>query len=179
MLNKDLLEEGLSQLPLYLYEYIDTDELLFSERIRYICETECPMYGKSWACPPGTGSITECRAKCLNYKHALLIATITEVNDIANIEETLSTRGDHEEITRMAADLVEEQTGKVYILSGEACNICEKCAYPDEPCRFPERMHPCIESHAIVLSDLAEKHGIEFQYGGNVVTWFSLIFYND
>lgn len=179
MVDNELLEQQLSELPLYLYHFIDTKELLFSDRIRYICETECPMYGKSWACPPGTGTVPECRERCLSYPKALLISTITEVNDIANIEETLATRGDHEEITRMAADLVEAQAGKVYILSGEACSICEKCAYPDEPCRFPDRMNPCIESHGIILSDLAEKLGIEFQYGGNIVTWFSLIFYHD
>jgi len=179
LLNQELLEQQLSELPLYLYHFIDSRELTFSDRIRHICETECPMYGKSWACPPGTGSIPECQARCMSYPHALLIATITEVQDIANIEETLATRGDHEEITRMAADLVEEQTGKVFILSGEACSICEQCAYPNEPCRFPDRMNPCIESHGIILTDIADKLGIEFQYGGNIVTWFSLIFYKD
>lgn len=179
MLDRTLLEEKLAQLPLYEYYFIDTDELMFTERVRTICATECPMYGKSWACPPGTGPVAECEARCRKYRHALMIATITEVSDIADIEETLDTRGDHEEITREAAGYVREQTGDVFVLSSEACAECGTCAYPDEPCRKPDRMHPCIESHGILLTDLAEKMGIEFQYGGNIVTWFSLIFYND
>ena len=177
MLDRQILEEQLSQLPLYCYFFVKTDEISFSERIRYICEHECPMYGKSWACPPGTGSVEECKRRCMAFEDALMIATVTEVSDIANIEETLATRGDHEEITAMAADMVRHQADKVYVLSSEACAVCEECAYPNGECRHPELMNPCVESHGIILSELAEKYGVEFQYGGNIVTWFSLIFY--
>jgi hypothetical protein len=38
-------------------------------------------------------------------------------------------------------------------------------------------MFPCVESHGILVTDLAEKHGIEFLAQGNIVTWFSLILY--
>ncbi|MBQ8830693.1 MAG: DUF2284 domain-containing protein [Oscillospiraceae bacterium] len=176
-MDRELLESQLAELPLYGYFFVDTSELEFSERIRYICEHECPMYGKTWACPPGTGMVPECEAKCRSYKDALMIATITEVFNIADIEETLATRPEHEEITKMAADMVRQQCDDVYVLSSEACAICEECAYPDGPCRHPELMNPCVESHGIILTALAEKYGIEFQYGGNIVTWFSLIFY--
>ena len=79
MLNKELLEQQLAQLPLYVYEFIDPAELEFSDRVRWICEHECPMYGKSWACPPGVGSVAECRGKCARYANCLMISTITEV----------------------------------------------------------------------------------------------------
>ena len=36
-----------------------------------------------------------------------------------------------------------------------------------------------FRSQGIVMTELAEKHGIEFQYGSNIVTWFSLLLYND
>ena len=92
MLNRELLEEKLAKLPLFQYEFIKTEELLFSENIRYICQTECPMYNKTWACPPGVGEVSECKARVLSYEDALCITTVTEVNDIADIEETLATR---------------------------------------------------------------------------------------
>jgi len=179
LINKEKLEEQLSELPLYLYYFFDSHELTFSDRIRTICKTECPMYGKTWACPPGTGTVEECKSRCFSFNRVLMISTITEVSDIADIEETLATRGEHERVTKLAAGFVREQTENVYVLSSEACSICETCAYPDEPCRFPEMMNPCVESHGIVLTEIAEKLGIEFQYGGNIVTWFSLIFFND
>ena len=55
--------------------------------------------------------------------------------------------------------------------------ICGQCAYPDGPCRHPDRMFPCVESQGIMILDIAERFGIPFQAGGNIVTWFSLILY--
>ena len=176
-MDRELLESQLLELPLYAYEFIRTDELLFSERVRYICQTECGMYGKSWACPPAVGTVEECRRRVMGFDEGLMIATITEVSDIANIEETLATRAPHEEITRQVTALVTRQAAETLTLSTEACAHCRKCTYPDAPCRHPDRMYPCVESHGILVTDLAEKHGIDFMAGGNIVTWFSLILY--
>ena len=40
MMDKALLEAQLSELPLYIYTYIDPKALEFSSRIRYICQAE-------------------------------------------------------------------------------------------------------------------------------------------
>ena len=179
-MNRELLEAQLSELPLYVYHFVDPKGLEFSERIRWICEHECPMYGKTWACPPGVGSVAECDAKCGRFQNALLIGTIVEVADIANIDETLSTRGDHEQITNQVRDLMRQQGVDPYVLSTEACALCDHCAYLDgQPCRFPETMHPCIESHGINIIPLLESCGLEFQFGDNMVTWYSLLLFND
>ena len=180
MMDKVVLEEALNELPLYLYQFIDPRQLEFSQRIRWICEHECPMYGKSWACPPGVGEVTECEGKCKSYVNCLLISTITEVADIADIESTLATRPEHEAITNTVRDLMRQQGVEPYILSTEACAVCERCAILDGlPCRMPGRMHPCVESHGINLLPMLEELGVPFQYGENVVTWFSLLFFND
>jgi len=178
MLDRELLEARMAELPLYLYAWIEPSELEFSDRIRWICEHECPMYGTTWACPPGVGSVSDCREKCLGYSECLMVSTITEVSDISNIEETLKTRAEHEAITNQVADMMREQGTDPYILSTEACAECERCAILDgEPCRHPERMHPCVESHGINVIPAMEKCGMEFQYGDNVVTWLSLLLY--
>ena len=180
MMDLERLEQELAQLPLYTYAFITPDQLEFSERIRWICEHECPMYGKSWACPPGVGSVESCQKKCFSYEKCLMIATITEVSDISDLTETLATRPEHERITNQVRDLMREQGVWPYILSTEACAVCERCAIADGlPCRLPGRMHPCVESHGINLLSMLDEMGLAFQYGENVVTWFSLLFYND
>ena len=177
-MNLELLDQQLSQLPLYIYAHVDPAGLEFSQRIRWICEHECPMYGKTWACPPGVGEVPACEKKCRSYENCLLISTITEVEDISNIEASLATRGDHEDVTNTVADLLRSQGAEPYVLSTEACAICGRCAYLDgQPCRYPEKMHPCVESHGINLIPTLESVGIEFQYGENVVTWVSLLLY--
>ena len=178
MLDQKLLEEQLAFLPLYAYFFIDPQKLEFSDRVRWICRNECPMYGKTWACPPGVGPVPECREKCLKYENCLMIVTVTEVNDISDIRQTLDTRPPHEKLTNQVRDLMREQGIRPYILSTEACDICARCAYQDGlPCRMPGKMHPCVESHGINILPTLEENGIEFQYGNNVVTWVSLLFY--
>ena len=177
-MDKELLESQLAELPLYAYHFLEPKDLEFSDRIRWICEHECPMYGKTWACPPGVGTVEHCAGKCRSFDNCLMIATITEVEDIADIQQTLATRPEHEEITNQVGAFMEEQGVKPYILSTEACAICQRCAIEDgRPCRHPEKMHPCVESHGINIIPVLEEQGICFQYGENVVTWISLLFY--
>lgn len=73
------------------------------------------------------------------------------------MKEMLDTRKDHEEITRQIRTLVEQQCSKTLTLSTESCAICEHCAYPDAPCRHPDKMFPCIESYGILVTDLGRK----------------------
>ena len=177
-MNMELLEQQLSELPLYIYDFFDPRELEFSSRIRWICENECPMYGKSWACPPGVGTVDTCRQVCMAYDHCLLFSSIVEVRDIEVMEETLATRPDHEALTEQVRELMKAQGVDPFILSTEACTVCERCAILDgEPCRFPEKMHPCVESHGINVVPVLEKLGLGFQFGCNVVTWISLLLF--
>ena len=177
-MNRERLEEQLAELPLYLYDFLDPKELEFSDRIRWICQHECPMYGKTWACPPGVGSVESCREKCLSYENCLMIATIAEVADIADIQETLATRPEHEKITNQVGSAMEALGAKPYILSTEACTLCQRCAILDgQPCRHPESMHPCVESHGINIIPALESRGLDFQFGDTRVTWVSLLFY--
>ena len=99
--------------------------------------------------------------------------------DISDMTQTLATRPAHEEITHQAAALLKGQGLEIMGLSSDSCALCRRCTYPDAPCRHPERMFPCVESHGIVVTALAEKYGIEYQYGGNIVTWFSLLLYRE
>ena len=180
MLNRELLENQLAEFPLYAYGFINPKTLEFTQRVRFICQSECPMYGKSWACPPAVGSVEECQAKCNGFAHCLMIATITEVSDISDIQESLATRGEHEDLTDQIADLLRQQGINPYVLSTEACAACERCAYLDgKPCRFPERMHPCVESHGINVIPAMEELGIPFISGENLVTWVSLLLFTD
>ena len=64
-MDKVLLEQKLAQLPLFQYSFMKSEDLIFSERVRMICETECPRFGTTWACPPAVGSVEACKERCL------------------------------------------------------------------------------------------------------------------
>lgn len=175
---KKKIEEEIAELPLMQYEWISPSELVFKEEVRQICRQECPMYGKSWSCPPAVGTLEECRADCLSYEAAFLFTTIAEVSDIANLQETLATRAEHEKITRRIGKLFQRVGLETKLLSSESCTLCENCAYPEgEQCRHPEYMIPCFESQGILVTEIAEAYNIPFLDSMTTVQWFGLILY--
>lgn len=178
-MDREILEQRLSELPLYIYAFVDPQTLEFADRVRWVCEHECPMYGKTWACPPGVGTVAECREKCLSYGDCLMISTIVEVADIADMDATLATRKEHEAVTNQVRDIMRGLGTEPFVLSTEACTLCEHCAIAEgKPCRRPEDMHPCVESQGINVIPILEANGLEFQFGQNIVTWISLLLFN-
>jgi predicted metal-binding protein len=172
------LEERLQELPLYEYAFLSTDDVVFTDRVRHICKQECPMYNKTWACPPAVGTLEECGQRCRRYENCLIISTAAEVSDIGNMAEGLATRAGHEETTAQVRQILRDLGAEPYVLSTQACAICEHCAWLEgKPCRYPEKMNPCVESHSINLIPTLEKHGLEFAFGRQVITWFSLLFF--
>lgn len=179
MITHEELEAEILEYPVLQYAYLKTENIEFLQRVREICKNECPRYGSSWSCPPAVGTVEECRERCMQYQDCFVFCTVAEVDDITNMDCTLPTRMEHEEVTRSITGIFRSHFGEVLTLSTESCDHCSKCAYPDATCRFPDRMFPCVESHGILVTDLAEQGGLSFMNGANVVTWFSVIFYNE
>lgn len=103
---------------------------------------------------------------------------MAEVSDLMNMEEMLSTRKAHEEITTAVGDFIKAAGHEIYILSTESCDLCSPCAYAEgKPCRYPDKMHPCLESHGVVANAIVEAQNMEYNLGGNTILWFSLILF--
>ena len=172
-----MIENELTGLPILQYAFLKTEQVSFLQRVRNVCEQECPRYGTSWSCPPAVGSVEECRLRCLRYEDCFVFSTIAEETDASDLEQALKTRMEHEEITRQTVGIFRRHFGDVIALSTESCEICADCTYPHSPCRYPDRMFPCVESYGILVTELAEKGGISYQNGAGTVTWFSVLFF--
>lgn len=175
---QEKIENIICQYPIIQYAFCNTQDLTFSEKVRTICRTECERYGKSWSCPPGVGRVEECKKKCLSYEKVLLYTTQAEVGDSSVFAEALASRSSHEAITRDLMKELQDIGISCFALSGDSCQICDTCAYPD-PCRHPETAIPCIESYGILVVDLTEKYEIDFYTDMHTVTWFGLIFFQE
>lgn len=167
------LETRLAEYPLTGCAFFDTRELVFSERVRHICENACERFDKSWSCPPAVGTLDECRARILSYRRGLLIAAAFEDDDIE------AARSEHGRLTREILGIVRERDQSARALSAEACALCADCTWPDAPCRCPERMLPCVESHGILVTDLAERFGMPFMPDPGTVNLFSMVLFDD
>ncbi|MPW25228.1 DUF2284 domain-containing protein [Alkalibaculum sp. M08DMB] len=176
-MTKEVIEKNITKYPIFEYAFFDTSELGFYPNIRTICKSECPQYGKSWSCPPAVGTLEECKARCARYENAFIFSTISEVSDILNMDEMLSTRKEHIQIVNEIKKNVFEKEQNILILTAESCALCDNCTYPSQPCRHTERMYPCIESHTIIVTEICENHNLSFLNGYNTITWFCLILY--
>lgn len=177
-LNLEQFEQFIADYPVFEYRLFETDRVSTETRVREICRSTCPRYGKSWACPPAVGTLAECEERIRSFSHAVFFSTVAEVSDVMNMEETLSTRHAHEEITNALAEHIREQGFEVFVLSTESCDICPTCAYKQgKPCNHPEYMHPCLESHGVVVMDLVEREAMEYNIGGNTILWFSMVLF--
>lgn len=178
-MTRENIEKKITEYPIFEYAFFDPAEINFYEAVRTICKLECPQYGNSWSCPPAVGTLAECKERCLGYEHAFIFSTISEVSDILNMDEMLATRCEHIEIVEaIKTNIFGEHEDKL-ILTAESCAICEDCGYPDEACKHQDKMYPCVESHAISVTDICEKHQLSFLNGYNVITWFGMIFFNN
>lgn len=175
--NNAIIEEFIYNYPVCEFYSIKHSDLIFSDKVRFICETECTNYNKTWACPPNIGSIEDCMKECEEYDHVFLFTTVAEVSDSLNLTETLAARKNHEEITRAIRGEFRKHFKKAMALSS-GCLNCETCAFPNEPCRHPEDRTSTIESHGILIIQVADQLGISYDVGSNMVTYFSLIFYS-
>lgn len=174
---QEIIDSFILDYPILEYYILDTKDLIFSDKVRYICEKECEHYGCSWACPPAIGSIKDCMAQCQSYSHVCLFSTVAEVPDVLNFSACLKARKDHEELTLLLREKFQEHFGNVLALS-TGCMVCETCSYPDAPCRHPEKRLSTIESHGILIMQTAESMGICYDCGNDMVTYFSLIFFS-
>ena len=175
---KDKVESFIYNYPICEYYFLELDDLIFSDKVRYICEQECRRYNHSWACPPAIPPISQCIEECHKYNSVFLFTSVAEVFDCLNFEECLEAKRAHEQMSYEIREEFKERFGDVLALT-TGCKICDECTYPNEPCRHPDKRLSTIESHGILIMQIANELGICYDCGNNMVTYFSLIFFNE
>lgn len=180
MKNIQELFEKCKSVGIHQYGVISVKDVVFSPEVRHLCEVnQCGAYGTTWACPPGVGTLEECKEKCLKYENVFVFSTLCQIEDSFDFEGMMDGKKHHEEISTLVRKLFEQEVQDIMVLSSEGCSNCKKCAYPQEPCRYPDKMFPSVESYGIMVYNQAAKAGIKYMNGKNTVTYFSNIFYNE
>ena len=159
---------------------VPMEQVVFSDGVRLLCEqNSCGGYAKTWACPPGVGTLEECRKRMTVYDRILVYTTKHMLEDSYDWEGMMDGKKVHQEVCRRVQAWVKEQAdGPLLFLAGEGCDTCSQCTYPDAPCRFPEQMSPSIESFGVMVNELAKSGGIHYINGQNTVTYFGGICFN-
>lgn len=157
---------------------VPVEKIVFSDEVREMCAVnQCGQYGKTWACPPGVGTVEECRERAMKYKNVVVFSTVSNLEDSFDWDGMMDAKKRHEEVSKKVREIFLEDRDDILMLSSEGCQNCKSCTYPDAPCRFPDQMFPSVESFGIYVNKEASAAGIHYINGANTVTYFSNIFF--
>ncbi|CUX30233.1 DUF2284 domain-containing protein [Clostridium sp. C105KSO13] len=172
------LEKIIEECGVFEYGVIAPKRVSFMQEVRAMCEVNsCGTYGTRWICPPGIGSIQECRERCLEYQTMLVFTGKYELEDSFDYEGMIEGIDRFKKMVRMIDKAVNPLLTTYLLLGNEGCDRCETCTYPVAPCRFPQRVNPPIESMGIMVSELAKQIGIKYINGKNTITYFGALLF--
>ena len=174
------IETYLAGLPIREYAVIDTSRIPFSDEVEEMCRANrCGRYGKIWTCPPGVGTLEEWRERLNRYKKTLVYSCKYDLEDSFDFESMAAGAKATQQILYTLSDRLREDGVRFVALGCEGCGLCEKCTYPDAPCRFPMKATPSVEACGISVVRLAADTGIRYNNGKDTVTYFNLIAYEE
>lgn len=140
--------------------------------VREMCG-KCGQYGKRWSCPPGCGTLEECRQKIAAYTSGILVQTVGELEDELDGEAMIETEHAHKDNFRRLHELLVREYPGLLALGAGCCTICRDCSYPDAPCRFPEKMVSSMESFGMVVLEVCKANEMPYYYGANKIAYTS------
>jgi len=148
------------------YAPLDISTLDFMQEIRDMCNADqCRNYNTSWSCPPACPSLDEMRERIKNYNSGILVQTVGELEDSMDWEGIMETGGQHKiNFGKMREALRKEQTNSLAMGAGR-CELCETCTYPDNPCRFPDKIEVSMEASGLFVSKVCTANNLAYNYG--------------
>ena len=153
---------------------LDPGTIVLKEEVRQMCAA-CGRYGKCWSCPPGCGTLEECRGRVACYRNGILVQTVGELEDEFDGEGMMETEALHK--TRFR-DLRQMLTGEnILALGAGSCTVCKNCTYPDEGCRFPEKQISSMEAYGMVVTEVCRANGMVYNHGKNTIAYTSCILF--
>lgn len=74
-------------------EKISMDTVELRDEVRDMCHNgNCGKYARNWSCPPGCGTLDQCRQQLLSYKTGILVQTVGEIEDSMDWEGMKDTK---------------------------------------------------------------------------------------
>ena len=179
MTNKDAVLKLIQESEAHAFAIIDQTEIVYDYQFREICmRNSCGEYGKCWMCPPDVGDVNELMKKAQSYSYGILYNSVSQLEDSFDFEGMMEAKQEFNEIALKITNVIRGLDGDILHLGVGACGICERCAKKDnEPCRFPDRAIPSMESYGIFVAETAKKAGLKYINGKDTVTYFGIVLF--
>lgn len=155
---------------------LNAESLRAMPEVRAMCASDrCSVFGTRWACPPGCGSLENCRKRMESYATGVLVQTVGKIEDSFDAEGIAEANRIHGKRFRLLTRMVRAAQPDCLPLSAGTCTRCEVCTYPDKPCRFPKKMFSSMEAYGLLVSDVCKESGMPYYRGPGTITFTSCI----
>ena len=151
-------------------------DIRFSSSFRTMCEmNHCGAYGTNWGCPPGCGEIESLIRRVQEYPRGIVYQFVGTLEDSFDYDGMMEAGRVFGTITDGIRSFVKETVPDALVLGAGGCRRCEKCTYPEAPCRFPDQKNVSVEACGIDVSQLCAVCGLQYIHGPNTVTNTGLV----
>ncbi len=160
------------------YKAFQTERIPFSRAVVEACERNvCGMYGKTWTCPPGVGTLEELKTKITAWPFAVVFTCKFDLEDSFDFEGMRAGQKQTKRVLKAVTAELRAAGIPFFALGNEGCDLCETCAYPDAPCRHPDLAAPSIEACGVNVMQLSKEIGVRYNNGPDTVTYFCMILF--
>ena len=159
---------------------MDVATVELKQEVRDMCAVNsCGQYGKRWSCPPGCGSLEECTQQLQAYTRGILVQTCGDIEDGFDFEAMMEIESDHKDHFADMYQALREAGAQVLALGSGCCRTCGQCTYPEEPCRFPEKMVSSMEAYGMLVLEVCKANGLTYYYGADKMAYTSCFLLKD
>ncbi len=151
---------------------LDTATIELKPEVRDMCAVNsCGMYGKRWSCPPGCGSLEDCRRNLADFPRGILVQTVGEIEDGFDFEAMMEAEAQHKDHFAAMHAALRNAGLDVLALGAGCCTACPQCTYPDAPCRFPEKAVSSMEAYGMLVMEVCKANGLQYYYGSDKIAY--------
>ena len=174
MMDYEQLSQLAEQAGFTAWAPLDVNTLDLKSEVRDMCAVNtCGRYGKCWSCPPGCGTLEECKTQLTGFTGGILVQTVGDMEDSFDFEAMVETEERHKEYFHQMHALLREQANDVLALGSGSCTICPTCTYPDAPCRFPDKAVASMEAFGLLVLEVCQANNLQYYYGPEKIAYTS------
>jgi predicted metal-binding protein len=151
---------------------LNVSKLEFLQDVRDMCAADkCHNFNRSWSCPPAAPSLEEMRDRVKKYSGGLLVQTVGHMEDSLDFEEMMAAAKRHSENFERLWDALAPDYPGLFPMGAGGCGKCQPCAYPDAPCRFPDKLAYSMEACGLFVSRVCTDNDMKYNHGKDTICY--------
>lgn len=159
---ESMLQEARKKYPSVMGLEIDSDDLIFEERVKMSC-FYCGRYNNNWKCPPRIPLI-DYKKMLDEYEHCAMVWLVMPVTpetlEDVRVESSVTL---HKTLLEMEQFIFHENNSTCLSFIGGSCKLCKNGCSKDR-CSNPYKARSPVEAMGVNIIKSAQKYGLTIAF---------------